>query len=239
VNILLVGSQHGDELLGEKLYEYLIASNPCILPHIEFVIGNPIAHSKKVRYTESDMNRSYVDNPKTFEEKRAAEIIQYIERNAYDLVLDLHTTNCIQTPCLIVKDSLLINRDYIDASSIKNVVVMKHEIISCSLIGKVDQAIAIEVSNVDLGTELYEKISKDIVNYIYKKKVSCNKKYFEVTELLEKDELKQNQVETLINFKKSNYGFYPVLVGENSYKNSTHYLGFKAKRIYLNRGESK
>ena len=65
--ILLLGSQHGNELLGEKLYQYMQTYRQELLPYVVFKIGNPEAHQKGVRYVESDMNRAYTPTPQTVE----------------------------------------------------------------------------------------------------------------------------------------------------------------------------
>lgn len=234
MKILLLASQHGDELLGEKLYEYLKRSHLELLPSIEFKIANPPAHQRGVRFIVSDMNRSYTTDLKTDEAILAAKLLKYIRQQQFDLVLDLHTTRCVQPPCLIVRRVQTRNERFISASSYNHIVLMRDRIVESSLIGNVDSAVSVEVSGDDLGDEIYEQLCSDIRRYIDGERSSAKKDFFEVLGLLRKDELPASEANRLVNFQKSSRGFYPILVGENSYKKNTDYLGFKARKVRYN-----
>jgi len=236
--ILLLGSQHGNELLGEKLFAYIRSFRKELVPFVIFKVGNPEAYRNGIRYLETDMNRAYVPNPVSYEEHLANDMLSYIHREDFDLVLDLHTTRTIQPPSFIhgqISDEV---KRFIKSSTIKHVVYMNDSIVKRSLIGNCNHALSIEVQNTNLSVELYEALCDDIQRYVRDKKISAQRYYYEITELLLKNELSETQLKTLINFKKSAYGFYPVLVGENSYKKQTNYLGFKAQRVTTLRGST-
>lgn len=230
--ILLLGSQHGDELLGDALYSHIKTSRQELLPFVEFVIGNLRAKKAGVRYIESDLNRSYTGGRKTYEERRAAYLRQYIKEKEFGLVLDLHTTTCIQPPCLIAPGIHEAIAPFLRASSIDKVVLMRHSIVSTSLIGVCKEAISIEVNKNELGAELVDSLCDDIARYLNQTKTPGKKTIYEINELLAKDVIDVGLLPDLRNFQKCKLGFYPVLVGENSYKKHTNYLGFKAHKVY-------
>lgn len=226
--ILILGSQHGNELLGETLHAYIQKQRPELLPYITYLPGNIRARQQNVRYIESDLNRSYNGRRTTYEERRAGRILAYIKRHAFDLVLDMHTTTCQQPPCLIVASPDGAIAPFLRASSIDTVVHMNHDIVRTSLIGVCPEAVSIEVNRRTLSRALMTALSDDLQRYIDSNTTYAEKTVYEVGDLLKKTELSEEEASTLCNFQKSPLGFYPVLVGENSYKKQTTYLGFKA-----------
>lgn len=226
--ILLLGSQHGNELLGDLLYARLKDHYAHLLPHITFKIGNPRAHVAKIRYIESDLNRSYDGSLNTYESKRAEHIKTFIEKGEFDLVLDLHTTVCDQPPCFILPE---LNSDvtpFIRASHIDRVVLLTDPIVATSLTGTVPKVVAIEVANSQLSGGLIEELCQDIERYLKGGIRPAIKKIYSVPSLLLKSEVAEELIDSLINFQMSEQGFIPILVGQNSYRKNTHYLGFKA-----------
>ena len=232
MKILLLGSQHGNELLGDRLYEYIQTYHDDLLDNLQFIIGNPKAHANNVRYVESDMNRSY-NNKSTYESKRARRIMSFIKKHNFDLVLDLHTTVCVQPPCFIIESVNTTNRDFIAASSINRIVTMRHDIVRTSLIGTTKQAISIEVSNNDIDNALLESLCKDLTRYIKKQPYKIDRYEYVVEALIEKATVSDQEASSFRNFEMSPGNFIPILVGENSYKKNTPYLGFKASKETL------
>ena len=230
MKILLLGSQHGNELLGDALYAHLQAHYADLLPNITFKIGNPKAYEKGVRYIESDMNRSHDSGLGTYEADLAKDIQAYIEKERFDLVLDLHTTVCVQPLCIIVSDILPENRTFLRASSIDKIVCIQDDIIHTTLVGKRPEAVAIEVSENDVTTELLDTMCQDIRSYVEKAQKPREKTIYTVESLLLKSDVPVEEASQLINFKKMPSGYIPILTGENSYKKNTHYLGFKATK---------
>ena len=231
MKILLLSSQHGNELLGEMLYAYIKTHHSDLLEIIDYKLANPEARKVHVRFIESDLNRSYVDNPQTYEEKLADGIERLIQRKRYDLVLDLHTTTVVQPACLILFSTDENIQRFVNATTISNVVLMHDKIVKTSLIGKVSTALSIELSDAYLDTAHFEELVSDIRQYMKNTTVRKNKRYFKVIGLLNKGEVSEAEMKNMANFKLSKHGFYPVLVGEDAYKQHTHYLGFKARRI--------
>lgn len=227
--VLLLGSQHGNELLGEHLYFYIVKNRPTLKYYVEFVVANPAARQKKVRYIESDLNRSYNGKNSTYEERRANEIRSFIARGKFTLILDLHTTTCIQPPCLITSS---VEHPFINASSVNHIVHMSHDIVRTSLIGVCEQAISIEINKNEAKIKAtLSELCDDIERYLGDDIVTAQKSTYIVRELLKKSEMPPNELSKLRNFHKSKFGFYPILLGENSYKKQTNYLGFKAYKV--------
>jgi hypothetical protein len=50
-----------------------------------------------------------------------------------------------------------------------------------------------------------------------------------VEDFLSGEEVSEKEASELINFEKSKFGFYPIMVGEQSYDGSG-YLGFKGQK---------
>lgn len=231
MNILLLGSQHGNELLGERLYHHIKKYHPDITQHITFRLGNPRARKMKVRYTESDMNRSYNPSLATYEARRAKIIEDDIAKKGYDLVLDLHTTTCVQAPCVIVAGIHPVVRSYLRTASIRKIVHLQHPIVATSLIGRIPHALSIEISNGDLNRDLFDALAQDLRRFIEQSpSTATESSLYVVNELIQKSEVTSEAVAAFRNFELSAAGFIPILTGENSYKKNTHYLGFKAEK---------
>jgi len=235
MNILLLGSQHGTELLGDMLYAYIQKHAVDLLPHITFMIGNPKAHAAGVRFIESDMNRSYDGTLATYESSRAEYIKHYIENEKFDVVLDLHSTTSKQDPCLIVKDIYDENRNMIKSLSIDKVIIMKHPVVDTSLIGVFRHSIVIEIYNDDIVDSLLQTLCNDLRRFIggdFSQPVE--KKGYVINNTILQSSVTREEATAFVNFEMSDQGYIPILTGapkgENSYEKDTDYLGFKADK---------
>ena len=232
MKILLLGSQHGDELLGDKLYIHLNTHYPHLLAYITFKIGNPRAHKAGIRYIESDLNRSYNGNVTTYEERRAEYLRKYITKSDFDLVLDLHTTVCNQPPCFIIHTIRDEIKPFLRASHIERIVLLSDPIVHSSLDSVSPNVIALEVANSDITNELLDNLCRDVERYVEGETKYIAKKAYTVPSLLQKSEVPAKEIGSLVNFQATSQGFIPILVGtsEGSYSKTTHYLGFKATK---------
>lgn len=227
MKILLIGASHGNELLGITFYQYLLNKKSTLVECVDFVLGNPSAYAKQVRYTESDLNRCYQDfSSDDYEHRRAIQITKYIEMMQPDIILDMHTTRCIQAPCLITsakhKD---IKSRFMRACHISKVVIMPDGNDICSLI---DNAIGYEIQYDTITTTMLHQIEQDLKRFIDGSGTYSSKTLFEIDAKILKQDVGKLDITELINFEMSSYGFVPFLVGENSYKKQTDYIGFKA-----------
>lgn len=227
MRILILASHHGDEHSGEKLYAHIKKRRPELLKHIVYKLANPKARKQNVRYIESDMNRGYRGIADTYEKRRAQKILDYVNNGNFDLVLDMHNTGCDQPSSLIVASINPRNERFIRASSMEHLVIMNKQLVETALNGNCPQSVSIEITH-DITDEILDSLCDDIARYI-DNQISSTEKHIYKAELLYKNEVSDEQFRGLRNFEMSKLGFYPILVGEQSYqKQGYDYLGFKA-----------
>lgn len=229
--ILLLGSQHGNEVLGEELYKYIKTKRPELLQYVTYKVANQRAKKANVRYIDADMNRSYDGGSKTYEQRQAKQVLKYIEANSFDLVLDLHTCFSVMPACLILPQDFKGVLQFVRSSSLDKIMIVANDVVKTSLIGRCPNAVAIEVNRDDLNQTFLDILCCDLLRYIEgEPKVAIKTVY--KAEPLAKSEIAPNEVGKLTNFVKSMHGFYPILVGTGSHPYhsmaSYKYLGFKA-----------
>ena len=222
--ILVIISTHGNELLGPNLLAYMLAKRSKLLENIEFIIANPRAYAKNVRYTESDLNRSYGLGLDTYEGRRAKIIEERIRLLKPELVLDFHTTTAEQPDILITanKDNEIVQR-FINSSAVKDVLVVKplNDITTVA-----PNFVAYEVPNSHLNNDLYEQVCTDIERHLDGKIVDQKRTFYKmVGKILPEEE--QNIV-GLKNFVYNNtLQTIPAFLGEEAYKQDGTYAGFR------------
>ncbi|MDD3487716.1 MAG: succinylglutamate desuccinylase/aspartoacylase family protein [Candidatus Moranbacteria bacterium] len=86
--ILLIAATHGDERIGIEVVNKLVEQK--LDAYFDFLIANPKALEKNVRYIDSDLNRSYPGDIKSdlYEKKNAVNNIKIAKK--YKYVIDLH-----------------------------------------------------------------------------------------------------------------------------------------------------
>lgn len=86
--ILLIAATHGDEKIGLEVIERLI--NKKLDKYFDFLIGNPKALKRNLRFIEVDLSRSYpgIKNSSLYEEKRAFKNLSFAKR--YQYIIDIH-----------------------------------------------------------------------------------------------------------------------------------------------------
>ena len=222
--IFAIISTHGNELLGPNLLAYMLAKRSKLLENMEFIIANPRAYAKNVRYTESDLNRSYGLSLDTYEGRRAKIIEERIRLLKPELVLDFHTTTAEQPDILITanKDNEIVQR-FINSSAVKDVLVVKplNDITTVA-----PNFVAYEVPNSHLNNDLYEQVCTDIERHLDGKIVDQKRTFYKmVGKILPEEE--QNIV-GLKNFVYNNtLQTIPAFLGEEAYKQDGTYAGFR------------
>ena len=226
MRILAIISTHGNELLGSNLLAYMLAKRSELLENMEFIIANPRAYVKNVRYTESDLNRSYGLGLDTYEGRRAKIIEERIRLLKPELVLDFHTTTAEQPNILITadKDNEVVQR-FINSGAVKDVLVVKplNDITTV-----VSNFAAYEVSNSHLDDDLYEQICADIARYLDEEAVDQARTFYKMTGKILPEE--EKSATGLKNFVYNDgLQAIPAFLGEEAYKQDGTYAGFRLK----------
>ena len=224
--ILAIISTHGNELLGPNLLAYMLAKRSKLLENMEFIMANPRAYAKNVRYTESDLNRSYGLGLDTYEGRRAKIIEERIRLLKPELVLDFHTTTAEQPNILITADkNNEVVRRFINSSAVKDVLVVEplNDITTV-----VPNFAAYEVPNSHLNDDLYKQICADIARYLDEEAVDQERTFYKMTGKILPEE--ENSATVLKNFVYNNtLQAIPAFLGEEAYKQDGTYAGFRLK----------
>lgn len=241
-NICIIGGIHGDEPCGKYAIDKLIKKEH--EKPVKYIIANEEALNKKVRYIDSDLNRSFYDNKReNHEEKLASKITKEIKD--CDNVLALHSTKSTSTP-FGFSPSRNINEVF-KYLPIKNIVIEetkdRHSILSLD-----DQIIEVECGyqKSEEASKNALNLSKIFLNYYNALTTEFNivKSKLDLYSMYEKVEKNNNTIFTHQNFKKLKEGeiyafdnkrvyraseeFYPILMSTRGYKNI---LGYKGNKI--------
>lgn len=224
--ILIVGAQHGDERLGPRLQRFMKNDVSGRYASVDYLCGNPRAYRRNVRFTETDLNRSYgVETPRTYEEKRARKIMQRITNGNYDFVLDIHTSRADVGQLLLAAHLESPVLRIIGASDIDRIAIMPVHIAACSLIGAVPQAVSVEYARDIAHTrKALHEVMCLIDNLLAGKTAVREREVYRVADTIPSNtKLSANDK----NFAMSSQGFYPIIYRSSggSYKT---YKGFAA-----------
>ena len=226
--ILAIISTHGNELLGPNVLAYMLSKRSKLLEDIEFIIANPRAYAKNVRYTESDLNRSYGLGLDTYEGQRAKIIEERIRLLKPELVLDFHTTTAKQPNILITADkNNEVVRRFINSSVVKDVLAVEplNDITTVA-----PNFVAYEIPNSHLNDDLYEQICTDIGRYLDGKVVDQERTFYKMIGKILPEE--EQNIAGLKNFVYNNtLQAIPAFLGEEAYKHDGTYAGFKLEKF--------
>ena len=207
---------------------YMLAKRSKLLENIEFIIANPRAYAKNVRYTESDLNRSYGLGLDTYEGRRAKVIEERIQLLRPELVLDFHTTTAEQLDLLITADkNNEVVRRFINSSAVKDILVVKplNDITTV-----VSNFAAYEVSNSRLNDDLYKQICTDIERHLDGKMIDQERTFYKMIGKILPEE--EKSIDGLENFVYNDeLQAIPSFLGSKAYKQDGTYAGFKLERL--------
>lgn len=172
-----------------------------------------------------DMNRSYVRDDKTYEERQASTILKHIQDGSYDYILDMHTTSAQTEGFLICSNLSPAVRAVVGASTIRKIVIMPRHVSKNALIGQLDNAVSVEYNEVEAErSATLDELTACIRNLVNDaSSTPLGREVFYVTGFIDNGE----DICGVDNFQKTSAGYYPILVGEKSY---TDYQGFKADK---------
>lgn len=225
-NIYVIACLHGNEVFGLKVLSHLVESGD---ERIATSVGNIGAVSKRVRYLESDLNRSFgtMVTP-TRESRLAQKITADIKRLKPDLIIDLHTSSVDVGKVAIVAELNPFLEQVAKCLSMDRLAIMLPEITSCSLLGQFPAAgISLEFGKNQRSDKLAKIISDRILNLLEPIEVpELELETYRVLRIVPKQEIS--------GLKYANYEFnpalngYPFLMGESNYSD---YAGFLADKI--------
>ncbi len=174
--------------------------------NVPFMMGNPQALSKNVRYIDEDLNRTFGKRGVTYERQRAKELLEGISQDVY--VVDLHTASTVSEPFAIITDSKII--PFASVVGIKKVILFpaSSRFISNSLIHK-RSGIVVECGNHTDDQGVYKVVHKVFRNCQRGRRHTI--KVYEVVS-------RSKSPSTRIDFRRTTNGLYPVLSGAKSHK---------------------
>lgn len=203
-NIQFIAGLHGNEQAPVRALEAV---------GIPFLLGNPLACKKNIRYTARDLNASFGVRGVGYEVKRASAILKRIP--TCDLVVDFHTTTAVTPPFVIVVDERMI--PLAATAGIPRVVLMRHNIKRGHALINYRDGISVEAGNHD--TRASERCTMRVAkNVLAGRRASV--KVYEVYGVIAKPGRYRN-------FHKHADGFIPVLAGEKAYD----FYGLKARLL--------
>lgn len=223
-NILIILSTHGNEGFSIPPLKTLEKKYPKNKYGYDWIIGNPKAHEKNVRFTEGDLNRLAPGNmsSKIYEERRAAELINLSSK--YKFIIDIHGTDSNSGVFVLVTNPSLENLLLASSLPIKNVVIWASK--ESLTKGPVTQYAKCPALEIECGPKNSKEISKLLESTLERIIKNPYPKLDETMENLKNQNYfvvygKELDVDTskMLEFKKTkikNEEFYPLLV--NAYQ---------------------
>lgn len=214
IKMLIIYCLHGDELVTEEIALELNRQDG-----IPIYLGNPAARAKKVRFIDTDLNRSFRLETASLESRRAKEIINELSDVAlsrsglstskYDLIIDLHTTKAKMPPCAIITS--LDQLGLVSKIGIERVICMTEKFSSGgSLIENIPGSVSVEIFP---DRKSIRFIKKSI------KSAKLNRNLVNEFNVFFVEEIVRGEKDTsIVNFEQMGDGSYPVFAGETSYK---------------------
>jgi hypothetical protein len=219
--VCMVGSLHGNELIGKEVIEYLATKKPKTKLSIIGIVANIEAIKIRKRFIDVDGNRCFPGSPNGNVEERMAYEILKVTKDC-DYVIDIHSTYAKQPDVIIItkKKAMKLAR-YIP---IKKVLFMGKSIASGkALIDHVKCGVSIEF-NRKRSKEYVAKMIIKAIKAIEKGKIYNKKEIYKVLGFYGKKdsrykwknfkEIKEKEVKK--QFPKAKR-LYPIFIGEPSY----------------------
>lgn len=225
--VLFVVASHGDEPVGLKVVERLFKSKT--EKNFNYLVGNPRALKRNVRFIDTDLNRIYPGKLKgNFEETIAYDNLKFIKKNNYDYVIDLHGTISKTGIFVIITKPTYENLFLASLLDIKRVVIWPK---SKETIGSLSSFVKCGIE-IETGPKNNKKITKNLENILSKFVKGINKKDNVKVKIKEKEfymitgKIKRKENAPKLKDFKKNESFYPLFV--NQYEGI---LCYKMKKI--------
>ncbi|OGZ12899.1 MAG: hypothetical protein A3C93_03695 [Candidatus Lloydbacteria bacterium RIFCSPHIGHO2_02_FULL_54_17] len=180
---------------------------------LRFVLGNPRAYERNVRFIERDLNASFGVEDGSYEALRAAEILRKIGEK--EVVVDFHTTSASSVPFAILTDKKML--PLAERIGVAYAVLMTHNIKKGHALINFRDGISVEMHGYD--TEESFQATLHVLRALSEER-SVPVRVYEVYGVIK-------ELGDYENFTEHPDGFTPVLVGEQSYD----FIGLKARRL--------
>lgn len=226
MKILIIGCQHGDEKLGEKVIDCFSSNG---YKGVDFILANEKAAKSDIRYIDQDLNRSFPgDSNGNYEERRAAELLPIIQ--TADIVLDIHTTTSEVKMTPIIASLTPEIKKVINLTTAKEIVVMGDEAVKRSLIGHASVGISLEFGLAYSQTEDAIKEVRRVIERLIAHKTNAprERKIFYVSGKIPLDRKLPKNAHNFEPLEPD--GIFPFLLHEKSYKD---FQGFYADKVYI------
>lgn len=206
-NIVFIAGMHGNE----RIPVAALTENG-----VPFILGNPIAYEKNIRFTERDLNASFGIDCKDYECVRANEILKEISEDVF--VVDFHTTANEVNSFVIVVDEEMI--PLARRTGLERVVIMRHNIKKGHALINHRKGISVEAGT-HKDRRIYQ-MTLDVAQNVRGYKEHPAVLYEVYGEIKEPGDYK--------NFQMHAEGFIPILSNEPEYE-SQGLFGLKARKL--------
>jgi len=203
-NVTIIAGQHGNE-----------KGTVRALTHRgeDFILGNPEAFDRNIRFVEQDLNASYGTFDASYEAKRAKELLEDIPSE--NVVIDFHTTSAKGPPFVILMNKEML--PFAARAGLTHAVLMTHNIKKGHALLNMRDGFAVEISGYDTEESFQTTLSVlDALKSGTKTPMNLYEVYDTISEPGDYE-----------NFVLHKSGFFPVLVGEESYD----FIGLKARML--------
>ena len=185
----------------------------------DWLIANPAAYEKNIRYCDADLNRSGPgeENSNLYEQQLAFRLIK--KGKEYDQIIDIHGTNADTGVFIILGDPNWQNIELAKKFDIANVVLWPGLIPTGPLCQFIPNSLEIECGP-KTSYSTTQELNRVLTAFLDKQAPTVNQNYFIVTGKLNgpKIDYFKDFQETTLN----NNTFYPLLA--NQYKDTTCYM---------------
>ena len=226
-NIHIVGALHGNEPFGERVINKLKRTD--FSNNLSFTIGNPDAFDRKIRFIETDLNRSFGLSVKSKEAVIADAITAKLEQINPEIIIDIHSSiSEVGVVAILAKESNVLY-EVASAVGASTIVVMSPELSKHSLIGQ----FAAKSLSLEFGSDSTHvkdlNIATERILHLGDSELALNPSIpvLKVTGVIDKNYKDLPTIENL-QFNGALNG-YPFLAGQDNYPDMG---GFLCERLF-------
>lgn len=162
VKLAIISALHGDEIIGEDIYNELINTHPELASHVILLVGNRAAHHLGKRFIDVDMNRVYADemnNHNTVEYQEVKRLKSELKKYKPTYIIDLHSTKR-NSGVFIITDKIdgkkkILRETFYSLPAC----IVENKIVQHSFVKYYENCISIEVSIKEINQQLICELS--------------------------------------------------------------------------------